>query len=67
MCSSSFDTWRNSARTGAPVTEVRGNGVASKATHEAVAGNLLKLLASYNSGPNGFAKWCGGIRTFSAT
>jgi soluble lytic murein transglycosylase-like protein len=36
--------------------------VAYLATHEAVAGNLLKLLASYNSGPNGFAKWCGGIR-----
>ncbi len=32
------------------------------ATHEAVGGNLLRLLASYNSGPNGFAKWSGSLR-----
>jgi soluble lytic murein transglycosylase-like protein len=32
------------------------------ATHEAVGGNLLRLLASYNSGPNGFGKWSGGVR-----
>ncbi len=32
------------------------------ATHEAVGGNLLRLLASYNSGPNGFAKWSGTLR-----
>jgi soluble lytic murein transglycosylase-like protein len=31
------------------------------ATHEAVAGNLLRLLASYNSGPNAFAKWSGTV------
>jgi soluble lytic murein transglycosylase-like protein len=31
------------------------------ATHEAVSGNLLRLLASYNSGPNGFAKWSGSV------
>jgi soluble lytic murein transglycosylase-like protein len=36
--------------------------VAYLAKHDAVGGNLLRLLASYNSGPNGFAKWVGNLR-----
>jgi soluble lytic murein transglycosylase-like protein len=32
------------------------------AKHDAVDGSLLRLLASYNSGPNAFAKWSTGIR-----
>jgi soluble lytic murein transglycosylase-like protein len=36
--------------------------VAYLAKHDAVNGNLLRLLASYNSGPNGFAKWNGNLR-----
>ena len=27
-----------------------------------VSGDLLRLLATYNSGPGGFVKWAGGIR-----
>ncbi len=29
---------------------------------EIVSGDLLRLLATYNSGPGGFVKWAGGIR-----
>ena len=32
------------------------------ATHEAVDGDLIRLLASYNAGPAGFARWAGTIR-----
>jgi soluble lytic murein transglycosylase-like protein len=32
------------------------------AAHEAVDGDLIRLLASYNAGPSGFARWAGTIR-----
>jgi soluble lytic murein transglycosylase-like protein len=32
------------------------------ATYEAVDGDLIRLLASYNSGPSGFSRWAGTIR-----
>ena len=32
------------------------------ATQEAVDGDLIRLLASYNSGPGGFSRWAGAIR-----
>ena len=32
------------------------------AGHEAVDGDLIRLLASYNSGPGGFARWGGNVR-----
>jgi soluble lytic murein transglycosylase len=35
--------------------------VLSLAGDEAIAGNLLRLLASYNAGPGGFASWAGEI------
>ncbi len=36
--------------------------VAYLAQHEAVGGDLLKLLASYNSGPGNFTKWGPSVR-----
>ncbi|MDE2576632.1 MAG: lytic transglycosylase domain-containing protein [Rhodospirillales bacterium] len=36
--------------------------VAYLALHEAVRGNLIRLLASYNAGPAGFARWADSIR-----
>ena len=32
------------------------------AQHDVVAGNLLKLLASYNSGPGNFGRWSPGLQ-----
>lgn len=32
------------------------------ATQEGVDGDLIRVLASYNAGPGGFAKWSGSIR-----
>ena len=32
------------------------------ARHDAIDGNLLRLLASYNCGPGAFAKWAGSVR-----
>lgn len=36
--------------------------VAYLAQHELVGGNLLRLLASYNSGPGNFARWSVGVQ-----
>lgn len=36
--------------------------VAYLANHEVVGGNLLRLLASYNSGPGSFGRWGGGVQ-----
>jgi len=36
--------------------------IAYLATHEAVNGNLMRLLASYNCGPGKFAQWVQGLR-----
>ena len=35
--------------------------IAYLAQHEAVGGNLLRLLASYNSGPGSFGRWGAGV------
>ena len=32
------------------------------AQHEVISGNLLKLLASYNSGPGNFSRWSPGLQ-----
>ena len=36
--------------------------VAYLATHDAVGGDLIRLLASYNAGPGNFARWASNVR-----